>query len=133
MGFTDGSCVRVAVEFATLGWGVEEIGEEIMPVDHVAAITSSHGYNAFCVHKGHILFDVLEAIHQVLVRATTPFADNALDIPLSKSRRSCDIRHYDNVPLLSENSGVPSVAPSVRPRIDRTTVDPEEHWVGLVF
>ena len=99
--------------------------ELVIPVDHVAAITRSHRYGTLHVHKRHSLFNVLEAIDQVFIRPTTPFAVNVLYEPLPESYRSRDVGHDDNIPLLGENGGVPSVAPGVSPGVNRTAVDPE--------
>ena len=101
------------------------------PVDHVPAIAASHGDRTVRVHIIQLLLDIVEAIDEVLVRASAPVAFDGVDIVLAEARRAGGIGQDDDVALLGEDGRVPPRAPFIEISGHGPAVDPEEEGVLL--
>ena len=58
----------------TLNEGLE-LSSQIMslnPVDHIAAVTRPNGYGILHVDTGNVVFNILHALHEIVVGPATP-------------------------------------------------------------
>ena len=101
------------------------------PVDHVPAIAASHGDRTVRVYVTQLLLDMVEAIDEVLVRASAPVAFDGVDKVLAEARRAGGVGQDDDVALLGEDGRVPARAPFVEEGGHGPAVDPEEEGVLL--
>ena len=125
--------VRQAEDAVVADEGLELLRQGLArdPVDHVPAVAAAHGDRTVRVHIIQLLLDMVEAIDEVLVRASAPVAFDGVDKVLAEARRAGGVGQDDDVALLREDGRVPPRAPFVEISGHGPAVDPEEEGVLL--